>query len=111
MTIDSSKGIAGLKGALRYVRAYRDRVFVVKLGGDVVSDPEVLDHVSAQLALLASLTGGAAMHLVHAWLPPSAMSILASVTAFVVVYLVGARLILREEYGYVLRAITRRNVA
>ncbi len=55
MTIDSSKGIAGLKGALRYVRAYRDRVFVVKLGGDVVSDPEVLDHVSAQLALLASL--------------------------------------------------------
>ncbi len=55
MTIDSSKGIAGLKGALRYVRAYRDRGFVVKLGGDVVSDPEVLDHVSAQLALLASL--------------------------------------------------------
>jgi len=55
VTIDSSKGIAGLKGALRYVRAYRDRVFVVKLGGDVVSDPEVLDHVSAQLALLASL--------------------------------------------------------
>ena len=35
MTIDASKGIAGLKGALRYVRAYRDRVFVVKLGGDV----------------------------------------------------------------------------
>ena len=29
------KGIAGLKGALRYVRAYRDQVFVVKLGGDV----------------------------------------------------------------------------
>jgi acetylglutamate kinase len=55
MTIDSSKGIAGLKGALRYVRAYRDRVFVVKLGGDVVSNPEALDHVAAQLALLASL--------------------------------------------------------
>jgi acetylglutamate kinase len=55
LTIDSSKGIAGLKGALRYVRAYRDRVFVVKLGGDVVSDPEVLDHVSAQLVLLSSL--------------------------------------------------------
>ena len=30
--IDSTKGIAGLKGALRYVRAYRDHVFVVKLG-------------------------------------------------------------------------------
>ena len=55
MTIDSSKGIAGLKGALRYVRAYRDRVFVVKLGGDVVSDPETLDQAAAQLALLSSL--------------------------------------------------------
>jgi acetylglutamate kinase len=55
MTIDSSRGIAGLKGALRYVRAYRDRVFVVKLGGDVVKDPDVLDHAAAQLALLASL--------------------------------------------------------
>jgi acetylglutamate kinase len=55
MTIDSTKGIAGLKGALRYVRAYRDRVFVVKLGGDVLSDAEALDHVAAQLALLHSL--------------------------------------------------------
>lgn len=55
MTIDASKGIAGLKGALRYVRAYRDRVFVVKLGGDVLSDAGILDGVSAQLGLLASL--------------------------------------------------------
>jgi acetylglutamate kinase len=56
MTIDSSKGIAGLKGALRYVRAYRDHVFVVKLGGDVLSDRHVLDQVAAQLGLLASLS-------------------------------------------------------
>ena len=56
MTIDSTQGISGLKGALRYVRAYRDHVFVVKLGGDVLSDPEVLDHVAAQLALLHSLS-------------------------------------------------------
>jgi acetylglutamate kinase len=55
VTIDASKGIAGLKGALRYVRAYRDRVFVVKLGGDVLSDAGILDGVSAQLGLLASL--------------------------------------------------------
>jgi acetylglutamate kinase len=55
MTIDSTKGIAGLKGALRYVRAYRDHSFVVKLGGDVLSDVEALDHVAAQLALLHSL--------------------------------------------------------
>ena len=55
MTIDSTKGIAGLKGALRYVRAYRDRVFVVKLGGDVLTDEEVLDHVAGELGLLHSL--------------------------------------------------------
>src|ERR1051325_3827461 len=54
-TIDSPRGISGLRGALRCVRAYRDRVFVVKLGGEVLSDPRVLDHVAAQLALLSSL--------------------------------------------------------
>ncbi len=53
--IEPARGIVGLKGALRYVRAYRDRVFVVKLGGEVLDDPDVLDGVAAQLALLASL--------------------------------------------------------
>ena len=56
MAIDPTRGIAGLKGALRYVRAYRDQVFVVKLGGDVLNDAEVLDQVAAQLALLSSLS-------------------------------------------------------
>jgi len=53
--IEPARGIVGLKGALRYVRAYRDRVFVVKLGGEVLDDADVLDGVAAQLALLASL--------------------------------------------------------
>jgi acetylglutamate kinase len=56
VTIDISRGIAGLKGALRYVRAYRDQVFVVKLGGEVLGEPEVLDNVTGQLALLSSLS-------------------------------------------------------
>ncbi|HEU4682623.1 MAG TPA: acetylglutamate kinase [Gemmatimonadales bacterium] len=56
VSIDTTKGIAGLKGALRYVRAYRDHVFIVKLGGEVLSDPEVLDGVAGQLALLSSLS-------------------------------------------------------
>jgi acetylglutamate kinase len=56
MTIDPSKGITGLKGALRYVRAYRDHVFVVKLGGDVLADTEALDRVAQQLGLLSSLS-------------------------------------------------------
>jgi acetylglutamate kinase len=56
LAIDTTKGIAGLKGALRYVRAYRDQVFVVKLGGDVLSEPQILDNVAGQLALLSSLS-------------------------------------------------------
>lgn len=56
MSIDSSKGITGLKGALRYVRAYRDNVFVVKLGGEVLADPEALDRVAGQIGLLSSLS-------------------------------------------------------
>ena len=55
MSLDPSQGIAGLKGALRYVRAYRDQVFVVKLGGEVLQDADVLDQVATQLALLHSL--------------------------------------------------------
>jgi acetylglutamate kinase len=56
VTIDSTKGISGLKGALGYVRAYRDHVFVVKLGGDVLADRHQLDQVAEQLALLSSLS-------------------------------------------------------
>jgi acetylglutamate kinase len=55
MSIDTSKGITGLKGALRYVRAYRDNVFVVKLGGEVLADAEALDRVAGQIGLLSSL--------------------------------------------------------
>ncbi len=55
MTIDTSRGIAGLKGALRYVRAYRDHVFVVKLGGEILKEPSALDGVAAQVSLLHSL--------------------------------------------------------
>ena len=63
MSIDPAQGIAGLKGALRYVRHYRDQTFVVKLGGDVVSDLEALHAVSQQVSLLTSL--GIRMIVVH----------------------------------------------
>jgi O-antigen/teichoic acid export membrane protein len=63
------------------------------------------------LALAASLVGIAAMHVARAYLPPSALGQLASVGVFGLVYLVAARLILREEYGYVMRAILRRKAA
>lgn len=61
--LDSARPIAGLKGALRYVRAYRNRVFVVKLGGEVVDEAEALDRVAGQVGLLHSL--GVRVVLVH----------------------------------------------
>lgn len=55
MTFHSRDEIAGLLGALRYIRAYRDRTFVIKLGGEVLASPSARDQVAAQLALLHSL--------------------------------------------------------
>jgi len=55
MPHDPTRPLAGLKGALRYVRAYRDQAFVVKIGGDVVADPHVMEQLAAQIGLLQSL--------------------------------------------------------
>ena len=63
MSIEPSKGIAGLKGALRYVRAYRDQTFVIKLGGEVLQQAEALAQVAAQISLLSSL--GVRLVIVH----------------------------------------------
>ena len=49
------EGIAGLKGALGYVRAYRGRTFVVKAGGEVLGDHRTRDALAAQVGLLHSL--------------------------------------------------------
>lgn len=62
------------------------------------------------LALLASLASVAALHASQVYLPPGAGSMLTGLIVFAVVYLVAARLILREEYGYVMRAISRGNL-
>jgi O-antigen/teichoic acid export membrane protein len=60
------------------------------------------------LALLASLTGVAALHVSQLYLPHSAVSMLLGLLIFALVYAIAARLILREEYGYVMRALRRR---
>ena len=49
------EGIAGLKGALGYVRAYRGKTFVVKAGGEVLGDQRARDALAAQIGLLHSL--------------------------------------------------------
>ncbi|MCU0233901.1 MAG: acetylglutamate kinase [Thermoanaerobaculales bacterium] len=48
--------VAGLKEALDYTRLYREQVFVVKLGGEVVASSEALAGVAVQIALLESLS-------------------------------------------------------
>ena len=49
------EGIAGLKGALGYVRAYRGKTFVVKAGGEVSGDARARHALAAQVGLLHSL--------------------------------------------------------
>ena len=48
--------VNGLKDALEYTRLYREQVFVVKLGGEVLSSAEALANVAVQVALLESLS-------------------------------------------------------
>lgn len=45
-----------LRSAAKYVRRFRDRVFVVKLGGEVLDDPVARKGVAEQLALLWSFS-------------------------------------------------------
>ncbi|HEY6126441.1 MAG TPA: oligosaccharide flippase family protein [Steroidobacteraceae bacterium] len=63
------------------------------------------------LALMASVVALAAMYATLFYLPDTAASIVASLGVFALVYAIAARVILREEYGYVMRAILRRKTA
>ncbi|MGH2628759.1 MAG: acetylglutamate kinase, partial [Anaerolineales bacterium] len=45
-----------LKQALPYIKLYRDSIFVVKVGGEVLDDPERLDHLAADVSLLYQLS-------------------------------------------------------
>ncbi|MCG8434867.1 MAG: acetylglutamate kinase [Gammaproteobacteria bacterium] len=47
-----SDNYASLRSAARYVRLFRDKVFVVKLGGDMLSDARARRNICEQLALL-----------------------------------------------------------
>jgi O-antigen/teichoic acid export membrane protein len=63
------------------------------------------------LALAASLVAITALHVSQLYLPHSPAGMLAGVAIFALVYAAAARIILREEYGYVMRALMRRKVA
>ena len=63
------------------------------------------------LALASSLVALAALHASLQYLPSSPLGTVAGVAVFALVYAIAARVILREEYGYVMRAILRRKTA
>ncbi|MEO8016325.1 MAG: oligosaccharide flippase family protein [Pseudomonadota bacterium] len=63
------------------------------------------------MALAASFAAIAALHVSQIYLPASPAGMLAGLVIFVLVYAAAARIILREEYGYVMRALVRRKVA
>lgn len=52
----TTNAYAPLRSVARYVRQFRDKIFVVKLGGEVLSDAGVRRRVCEQLALLSSFS-------------------------------------------------------
>ncbi|RMG47488.1 MAG: acetylglutamate kinase [Acidobacteria bacterium] len=48
--------VRALKEALDYTRLYKGQTFVVKIGGEILDRPELLDGIAVQLALLDSLS-------------------------------------------------------
>jgi len=63
------------------------------------------------LALASSVVALAALHVSQIYLPHSPLGMLGGLVLFALVYTAAARIILREEYGYVMRAILRRKTA
>jgi O-antigen/teichoic acid export membrane protein len=76
---------------------------------------EVYQWRKFMLALLSAGLALACMHGVLGWLPgllhDRGASVAAALAAFALVYGLAARFIMREEYGYLVRAFTRRRVA
>lgn len=63
---------------------------------------------------LALLTSGVALALMHSaltWMPRTHLALAAGLALFTAIYAVAARFILDEEYGYVVRAFSRRRHA
>jgi O-antigen/teichoic acid export membrane protein len=72
---------------------------------------EIFQWRKFALSIAASTFALALMHGALMWLPDGPLSVLAGLAIFGLVYVVSARFILREEYGYVVRAFLRRGQA
>jgi acetylglutamate kinase len=62
-SVTMQQRIVGLKRAAPYLRMYKGKIFVVKIGGEVIEDEVVLDNFAEQTALLHRL--GIHVVLVH----------------------------------------------
>jgi hypothetical protein len=69
---------------------------------------EICEWSKLGLALAASTISLAAMHGAMIYLPQGLTGAVAGLAVFGVVYAIAARLILHEEYGFIVRALTRR---
>ena len=72
---------------------------------------EIFHWRKLALSFAGSLLALASMHAVLVWLPRSHVNLALALVTFGAVYVLAARFILREEYGYVRRAFTRRRHA
>ncbi len=48
--------VSGLKQALPYLRLYSGKIFVIKMGGEIVAEEEALEQFAAQVSLLQRLS-------------------------------------------------------
>jgi acetylglutamate kinase len=62
-SVTMQQRIVGLKRAAPYLRMYKGKIFIVKIGGEVIEDEPVLDNFAEQVALLHRL--GINVVLVH----------------------------------------------
>jgi O-antigen/teichoic acid export membrane protein len=69
---------------------------------------EICEWNKVGLSLAASLVSLAALHGATLYLPNGLVGALGGLAVFGLVYAIAARLILREEYGYIVRALTRK---
>ena len=66
------------------------------------------EWIKLGLALIASLGSLGVMHALISTLPRTPLNVLGALAVFAVVYTVAVRLILREEYDYIVRALRRK---
>ena len=65
----TDRGFAGLRAAAPYVRLFRERIFVLKLGGEILQSSGRIDALMEQVGILNAL--GVRLVLVHGGGPQS----------------------------------------